>query len=402
MRTTTRHWHALAVAVWTTSSALTAWAQGSERPIRVGAVSALAAQAGFPESSRAAERYFDAVNAAGGVNGRRIEYVSLDEGTAPPMAASAARKLVADPEVVALVGGSGLLDCSVNAATYAEAGLVSLQGASVAPECFASSHIVPMNNGPYLGLENAMAFAVENLKHQRVCVTILDLPGMATGYKRSLDRLKASLKSALDDVAYLQPEANFADAVRERLARGCGAVVFTGHEPTVLQWLDAAQKQGMGNVDWIFLTPAYTDRVAKAIHSPNARVYAMAEFEPWQSASLAMLDWKRVMRQGGLPLSALAQGGYVSAQVFVRVARRIQGPITRASFAQALRDLPATELSFLGMPFQVGQAQAHAPNRASLPVTWRNGHWKIAASVWIQAPPLATATTAATAATGAR
>lgn len=371
------------------AAAMTTAAQAqSERSIRVGAVSALGVQAGFPESSQAARRYFDAVNAAGGVNGRRIEYVSLDEGPSPQTAAAAARRLIDDPEVVALVGSSGLFDCPVNAGAYAAAGLMSLQGASVAPDCFASSHIVPMNNGPYLGLENAIAFAVEHRKAPRVCLSILDLPGMAPGYQRSLDRLKPSLKAALDDVAFFAPDADFAAAIRERLARRCGAIVFTGHEPTVLRWLDEAQKQGLGEVDWIFLTPAYTDRVAKAIRDPKARVYAMAEFEPWQSASLAMLDWKRVMREARLPLSALSQGGYVSAQLFVRVARRIQGPVTRTAFTQALRELPPTELSFLGMPFHVGQAAAHAPNRASLPVAWRNGLWKIAAPVWIEAPPL--------------
>ena len=387
----------LSVCRWSVGVLLTAaWActavAQTDRPIRVGAVSALGVQAGFPEASQAARRYFDAVNAAGGVNGRRIEYVSLDEGPSPQTAAGAARKLIADPEVVALVGGSGLLDCPVNATAYAAAGLVSLQGASVAPECFASSHIVPMNNGPYLGLENAVAYAVEHLKHTRVCLSILDLPGMASGYQRSLGRLKPSLKAALDDVAFLPPDADFAAAIRERLARRCGAIVFTGHEPTVLRWLNEAQKQGLGEVDWIFLTTAYTDQVAKAIRDPKARVHAMAEFEPWQSASLAMMDWKRVMREAGLPLSALSQGGYVSAQLFVRVARQIPGPVTRTSFAQALRKLPPTDLSFLGMPFHVGQAQAHAPNRASLPVAWRNGLWKIAAPVWIQAPPLAAAT----------
>lgn len=392
MRTTASNWRTLLVAALVTTGTLTAWAQGSERTIRVGAVSALTAQAGFPESSRAAARYFDAINAAGGVNGRRIEYVSLDEGSNPQTATSAARRLVADPDVVALVGGSGLFDCPVNAATYAAAGLMSLQGASVAPECFASSHIVPMNNGPYLALENAVAFAVEHLKHQRICVSGLDLPGMEDGYRRSLDRLKPSLKSAVVDVTFMSQDADFAKAVGDRLARRCSAVIFTGHEPAVLQWLEAAQKQGMGEIDWIFLTPAYTDQVAKAIRTPQARVYAMAEFEPWQSASLAMLDWERVMRRADLPLSALAQGGYVAAQVFVRVARQIQGPITRATFAQAWRAMPETQLSFLGMPFHVGQAQAHAPNRASLPVTWRNGLWKIAAPVWIQAQPLSTDT----------
>ena len=382
-------WRWVAGALLAAACATAVLAQ-TERPIRVGAVSALGLQAGFPESSQAARRYFDAVNASGGVNGRRIEYLSLDEGPSPQAAASAARKLIADPEVVALVGGSGLFDCPVSAAAYAAADLMSLQGASVAPECFAASHIVPMNNGPYLGLENAVAFAVEHLKKSRVCVTILDLPGMAAGYQRSLGRLKPSLKTALDDVAFIPPDADFATAIRERLARRCGAIVFTGHEPTVLRWLQEAQKQGLGETDWIFLTPAYTDQVAKAIRDPKARVHAMAEFEPWQSASLAMLDWKRVMREARLPLSALSQGGYVSAQLFVRVARQIRGPVTRGSFAHALRELQPTELSFLGMPFHVGQAPAHAPNRASLPVTWRNGLWKIAAAVWIQAPPLTT------------
>lgn len=373
------------------ASATVALAQ-ADRPIRVGAVSSLGAQAGFPESSQAAQRYFDAVNAAGGVNGRRIEYVSLDEGHSPQTAAAAARRLASDPEVVALVGGSGLLDCPVNAAAYAAAGLVSLQGASVAPECFASSHIIPMNNGPYLGLENAVAYAVEHLKKSRVCVSILDLPGMAAGYQRSLGRLKPSVKASLDDVAFMSPDADFTAAIRERLARRCGAIVFTGHEPTVLRWLQEAQKQGLGDLDWIFLTPAYTDRVARAIRDPKARVHAMAEFEPWQSASLAMLDWKRVMRESGLPLSALSQGGYVSAQLFVRVVRQMTGPVTRTSFTQALREMPPTALSFLGMPFHVGRAPAHAPNRTSLPVAWRNGLWKIAAPVWIEAPPLSPST----------
>lgn len=318
---------------WVTSVLLsaacaTAALAQTERPIRVGAVSALGLQAGFPESSQAARRYFDAINAAGGVNGRRIDYVSLDEGLSPQTAAAAARRLIADPEVVALVGGSGLFDCPVNAAAYAAASLVSLQGASVAPECFASSHIVPMNNGPYLGLENAIAYAVEHLKHPRVCLSILDLPGMAAGYQRSLGRLKPSMKAALNDVAFMPPDADFAAAIRERLARRCGAIVFTGHEPTVLRWLQEAQKQGLGETDWIFLTPAYTDQVAKAICDSQARVHAMAEFESWQSASLTMLDWKRVMREGGLPLSALSQGGYVSAQLFVRVARQINGPVS--------------------------------------------------------------------------
>ena len=76
--------------------------QGAQRPIKVGAVSALSGPHAFPESSQAAKAYIDAVNAAGGIGGRRIEYISLDEGGSPASAVAAATRLINDAEVVAL------------------------------------------------------------------------------------------------------------------------------------------------------------------------------------------------------------------------------------------------------------------------------------------------------------
>ena len=43
---------------------------------------------------RAEAAYFDKLNAAGGVNGRRINLISLDDGYAPPRAVEQTRKLV--------------------------------------------------------------------------------------------------------------------------------------------------------------------------------------------------------------------------------------------------------------------------------------------------------------------
>jgi branched-chain amino acid transport system substrate-binding protein len=50
--------------------------------------------------------------------------------------------------VVALAGGSSIIDCPANRAACEQAGIVALQGASVAADCFRSAAIVPMNNGP--------------------------------------------------------------------------------------------------------------------------------------------------------------------------------------------------------------------------------------------------------------
>lgn len=77
----------------------TAWAQ-----LVIGQTSGFtgAAAAGAKENTEGARLYFDQVNRRGGVAGQRIELVSLDDQFQPQLAADNARKLIADPRVLAL------------------------------------------------------------------------------------------------------------------------------------------------------------------------------------------------------------------------------------------------------------------------------------------------------------
>lgn len=356
------------------------------KPIKVGAVSSLSGDSTFPESSRAAAAYFNAVNARGGIGGRRIEYISLDDRMNPAVAAEAARALVSDPDVVALAGSSGVFDCTVNHKLYESAGVMSLQGGSVAPECFTSPNIVPMNNGPYTGLAGAVTFARQQLRSRALCVTVLDLPGMVGGFRRAMDRL-----SELDGVAgpELRTMALGQDPVpmiRDLVTRRCDVAIFTGSEPAVLEWMAAATAQRVKGITWIFLTPAYTAKVAKALAASTQQVYAMSEFEPWSSRSLSLSDWRQMMLRADLPVSSLSQGGYMSAQILVRALSRINGPISRASATQALRSLPVQEHGLVGMPFLIGNRVMHNPNRATVPMRLQDGAWRIAAAQWITVP----------------
>jgi ABC-type branched-subunit amino acid transport system substrate-binding protein len=58
--------------------------------------------AGVTETGAGAQLLIDAVNAAGGVGGQRIELVTLDDGFVPERAAENARRLIVDRGVVAL------------------------------------------------------------------------------------------------------------------------------------------------------------------------------------------------------------------------------------------------------------------------------------------------------------
>ena len=92
---------------------LTAFGQGSPGvtadTIFIGQSAALsgpAEQLG-KEMKAGAEAYFDLVNKAGGINGRKIKLVSLDDGYEPEKAAANTRKLISENKVLALFGYVG-------------------------------------------------------------------------------------------------------------------------------------------------------------------------------------------------------------------------------------------------------------------------------------------------------
>ncbi len=61
----------------------------------------------FAAIGRATEAYFRKVNAAGGVNGRKINLISLDDAYSPPKAVEQTRRLVEGDGVLAIVGTFG-------------------------------------------------------------------------------------------------------------------------------------------------------------------------------------------------------------------------------------------------------------------------------------------------------
>jgi len=61
----------------------------------------------YSTAGKAMAAYFDKINADGGVNGRKIKLISLDDGYSPPKAIEQTRKLVEQEEVLLIFGTLG-------------------------------------------------------------------------------------------------------------------------------------------------------------------------------------------------------------------------------------------------------------------------------------------------------
>jgi branched-chain amino acid transport system substrate-binding protein len=113
MRSSRLHAAALAAAVFALTSS-TALAQkkydtgASDTEIKIGNIMPYSGPASaYGVIGKTEKAYFDKINAEGGINGRKVNFISYDDGYSPPKAVEQARKLVESDEVLVVFNPLG-------------------------------------------------------------------------------------------------------------------------------------------------------------------------------------------------------------------------------------------------------------------------------------------------------
>ncbi|MBO6901194.1 MAG: ABC transporter substrate-binding protein [Rhizobiaceae bacterium] len=376
-----------AAAFTGTASAAPTCANGT---ISVGAVSTITGPADFSEVPEAAQVVFDKVNAEGGINGCKIEYAISDDKADPQVAAQAARDLIDNKEVVALVGSASLLDCAVNGTTYSRKSVLAVQGLGVDAACFNSPNVAPVNVGPYT-LSTAMAYyATNELNAQKLCAFFIIIGGTQEAYKGAIadwEKLTGQKIHVLD--LTLPFQGDLTPYVIKARDEGCDAVLTNQVEPQVVQLIKTVDAQKIEGINWLFLAPGYTVEVAKALADTSQPVYVGTEWEPFtETGSEANQEWIAAMSAAGRPLTAFSQGGYLAAQVFLDVIRGIDGEVTRESVSEALLKMDPREYDLIGSPYVFGEADKHAPMQATKVMKLEKGNWTVETPEWLVLPTM--------------
>src|SRR5207249_2157547 len=128
-------------------------------PIKLGAIVTKQPGTDFTPITGMAQAFFSCVNDNGGINGRPIQYVVDQEQTDPQQVAANAVDLIQNQKVLAMVGNTSLIDCTVNHAYYEAQGFYPIV-AGVPKECFFTPNIAAVNMGPEYSTEGAAQFVV--------------------------------------------------------------------------------------------------------------------------------------------------------------------------------------------------------------------------------------------------
>lgn len=356
--------------------------------IKLGAISTITGPADFSEVPKAAKAMYDAVNAAGGLNGCKIDYEIADDKADPQVAAQAARDLIDNKKIVAMSGGASLLECAVNAPTYKRAGVSSVDGLGVDPVCFNSPNISPVNVGPYT-LTTAMGLFASNTLHAKnVCGMFIIIGGTQEAYKAGLSRYEEISGQKVKMIDLTVPiMGDYTPFVIKARDAGCDAVISNAIEPGVVAWVKTADAQKISGVNWLFLSPGYSVEVAKTLADSTQPIFVGTEWEPFtEQGSAGNKEWIAAMNAAKRPLTAFSQGGYLSAQATIDVIKSIDGPVTRDSMNKALAAMKPTSYPLAGSPYVFGTSPTHAPMQATKVMKLAKGAWTVETKDWVVVP----------------
>ncbi len=235
-------------------------------PIIVGHVTTSIPGIDFSTGPAMMEAYFNCVNDNGGINGRPIQMVWENDNGSPEDAGAAARKLVENEDIVAIVGGFSILDCPVNAGYYDEQGL-NVIVAGVPAECFSSPAIAAVNTGPGYSALGAAVKMIEKGATGKIVSSVGITP--TSDYANSIAGIYIEQEGLeWEDAQYELPIADPTSVALDLVNRAGegGGVLLNYTPPEGLKILKAAEEQGLiDKVYWGSSTPLNDTSVAVAL-----------------------------------------------------------------------------------------------------------------------------------------
>ncbi|MCB1001396.1 MAG: ABC transporter substrate-binding protein [Acidimicrobiales bacterium] len=350
-------------------------------PIKIGAVVGKTGPADFSSASLGAAAYFDCVNANGGINGRPIEYLVEDDGWDPEKAATVAKKLVEDEEVVGMVGSTSFVECAANAQYYADNGVAVIAGVGVPRECFFSSNIAPVNQGPRLSGIGAAEYAREQGAKKMACIANV-IPNFGGWVCQGLEAWGEA--NGVEVTSFNgQPDGSDAETiVQQALAIEPDSITVVEAGPGVIGYLKVGEQQD-ADVNWYAPTSAYDVAFPAAVGDYwFGNLQAEIEFNMLDSTGPHNTLWQQVIDEFGdasAPRDSFSQGGFLSAMIAVDALLGLDpASIDRASVTEAFIGVDSFESDLVCGPWSFGEGEHHNANHAGRIVELAaDGSWKL-------------------------
>ncbi|AEG67946.1 ABC transporter substrate-binding protein [Ralstonia solanacearum] len=296
-----------------------------------------------------AKLYFKAVNAAGGVNGRKIDLKVLDDFYEPEAAERNTKTLINDTKVFALFGYVGTPTSLAALKQANPAGVpffAPYSGAMALREPFARNvfHV----RASYNDETAAIIQQIRTTGHKHVAVIYNDdsygAAGLA-GVKRALAMPENKAVALVAEATVPRNSTDVKGALSKLLPSKADSVVVISTYQTTAALVKNAQSQGFTgqfyNVSFVG-----TKELAEALGSAGGGVVVSQVMPfPHTMSSPLVREYEKLLKADGI--TAFDYGsmeGYVAARIFVEGLKRAGRDLTREKLITALESMGSTDI----------------------------------------------------------
>ena len=299
------------------------------------------------------EAAFEEANDSGGVHGRRLELVTVDDGYEPEAAIRNTRRLIEDEGVFALVGGVGTPTSRSAVPVAAEAGVPYIAPFTGAGFLRAEPHVINLRASYAQETEEMVARLTGDLGVKRIAIVIQDdsfgragLAGVRAAFaKRGMEavgigvypRNTTAVKTAIVDIAAGRPEA----------------VIVVGAYQPVASLIAWTRHIGL---DPVFMTLSFvgSNALAEELGPRGAGVY-VTQVVPFPTArnSKVAAAYRAALRAhtDGAEPGFVSFEGYLAGRLVIEALQRCGTAVDRERFIEVLRSAGYIDLDGFRLVF---------------------------------------------------
>ena len=329
---------------------------------------------------------FDQVNAAGGINGRKIKYIVEDNQYQVPRSVQAANKLINRDGVFIMVANGGT---PMNNAVMPDQ--IAKGVANIFPLTSARSMYEPLNHlkfglgsSYYDQVRAGLKYFVEQRGKKQVCTMAQDTDfgrDVTDGVK---DQLKAENMTLTGATLHKPTDTDFSASVARMHDANCDLLVLGTIVRDSVQIISAVHKTGW-NVDMMGAAASYDDVVAGVPGETTEGFYAMTPmlFVAETGGTPEVKAFSAAYRKEfGKEPNFAAQIGFTGAQVVVQALKNAGKSLTPDSFVASMEGIKDYRDIF-GSPVISFSSTKHQGSNQSFLCVVKNGHWQT-----VEAEPL--------------
>ena len=357
-------------------SGASAEGDGGDRPLVLGSVFALTGAQSQAPYVNGVRHAVDEINAAGGVNGKKIELKEYDDALNAQKSASAAQLAVSEG-VDIVIGGPTAIQTNAAAPIYQRAGVVHLNMASstavAKDESFGGDRTFRVVTPMPEQIHAAAEYLIKEVKVKKVGLLGLNTDFGQNALPLYAEKFQAAGVEVIDSKLYPQDAK---DLTNELLAmRGADAIVDWGFPNQFALATKTAYQNGMGDIPHLGPSAVGIVNTLGLVPVENRdSLIGMSSCDPAADTRPHVQEWaKRFQEKFDAVADSSAAAAY-DAVMLAKAAVEQAGSLDKAKIAEALKGLSVTEGTMCASKYQ--SDERHELMHEAVVISYANGEPK--------------------------